>query len=139
VLRAINKTSSPINIDSGDALMNEGGCPSHGLPLTLCRANVSRKSGDWNDDNFVVFDDDRDVGRIYRINAAAEIWFWGVSFQLTGRKSYGRVDSLDDAKVAFRAEYEAWLKDAGEGRNPARPLGRRLSGRRPRGCRTRAA
>jgi hypothetical protein len=84
--------------------MNEDGCSSHGPPLTLRRANVSRKSGDWNDDDFDVFDGDRDVGRIYRINAATEIWFWGVSFQLTGRKSYGRVDSLDAAKAAFRAE-----------------------------------
>jgi hypothetical protein len=55
--------------------MNEDGCSSHGLPLTLRRANVSRKSGDWNDDDFDVFDGDRDVGRIYRINAATEIWF----------------------------------------------------------------
>jgi hypothetical protein len=32
----------------------------------------------------------------------------GVSFQLTGRKSYGRAESLDEAKTAFRAEYLAW-------------------------------
>jgi hypothetical protein len=33
-------------------------------------------------------------------------WFWGVSFQLTGRKSYGNAPTLDDAKAAFKAEYE---------------------------------
>jgi hypothetical protein len=38
-----------------------------------------------------------------------ETWFWGVSFQLTGRKSYGHAPSLDAAKAAFRAEYETWL------------------------------
>jgi hypothetical protein len=38
-----------------------------------------------------------------------EIWFWGVSFMLTGRKSYGRADSLEEAEAAFRAEYERWL------------------------------
>jgi hypothetical protein len=52
----------------------------------------------------------RDVGRIYLVdsNEGAEIWFWGVSFQLTGRKRYGRAESLDEAKAAFRAEYLAW-------------------------------
>jgi hypothetical protein len=29
----------------------------------------------------------------------------GVSFQLTGRKSYGHALTLDAAKAAFRAEY----------------------------------
>jgi hypothetical protein len=31
-----------------------------------------------------------------------------VSFQLTTRKSYGHVATLDEAKVAFKAEYAAW-------------------------------
>jgi hypothetical protein len=31
-----------------------------------------------------------------------------VSFQMTNRKSYGHAPTLDAAKVAFRAEYEAW-------------------------------
>jgi hypothetical protein len=31
-----------------------------------------------------------------------------VSFQLTGRKSYGHDPSLDEAKAAFRAEYNTW-------------------------------
>jgi hypothetical protein len=31
-----------------------------------------------------------------------------VSFQLTGPKSYGHAPTLDEAKAAFRAEYEAW-------------------------------
>jgi hypothetical protein len=30
-----------------------------------------------------------------------------VSFQLTGRKSYGHAPTLDEAKAAFRVEYEA--------------------------------
>jgi hypothetical protein len=28
-----------------------------------------------------------------------------VSFQVTGRKSYGHADSLDEAKATFQAEY----------------------------------
>jgi hypothetical protein len=59
-----------------------------------------------------VFDGDRDVGRIFRVNAHDQIWFWGVSFQLSGRKSYGNVTSLDEAKAAFRAEYEEWQRGA---------------------------
>ena len=55
-----------------------------------------------------MLDDGREVGRIYRINAAAQIWWWGVSFQLTGRKNYGRVDTREQAMVAFKAEYERW-------------------------------
>ena len=56
------------------------------------------------------FDGEREIGRIYLIDAHGgnETWFWGVSFQLTGRKSYGRAESLDEAKAAFRAEDETW-------------------------------
>jgi hypothetical protein len=57
-----------------------------------------------------VFDGDREVGRIYLIYGYGdrETWFWGVSFQLTGRTSYGHAVSLEEAKAGFRAEYEAW-------------------------------
>ena len=82
--------------------------------LTLRRANVSRKGGHWNEDDFDVFAGEREVGRIYRVNAADEIWFWGVSFLLTNRKSYGHLDgakaalghgkaALDDARFHLRA------------------------------------
>jgi hypothetical protein len=76
--------------------------------LILRSASSSRESGDWNDDDFDVFDGDRLVGRVYRVNSSEEIWFWGVSFLLTNRKSYGHADSLDEAKAAFRTEYLAW-------------------------------
>jgi hypothetical protein len=64
---------------------------------------VSRISGSWQDEDYDVFDGDRDVGRIYLVDGhgGQENWFWGVSFQLTGRKSYGHVPSLDEAKAAF--------------------------------------
>jgi hypothetical protein len=74
--------------------------------LLLRRANVSRKGGHWDDDDFDVFNGERDVGRIFQ--QVDGQWFWGGSFQLTGRKSYGNAASLDEAKAAFRAEYEAW-------------------------------
>jgi hypothetical protein len=37
-----------------------------------------------------------------------------VSFQVTKRKSYGYANSLEEAKAAFRAEYETW-KGTGKG------------------------
>jgi len=36
--------------------------------LILRRANVSRKGGHWDDNDFDVFDGDRDVGRIYQMD-----------------------------------------------------------------------
>jgi hypothetical protein len=74
--------------------------------LLLRRASASRRSGSWQHDDFDVFDGDQCVGRIFP--QAHGAWFWGVSFMLTGRKSYGDANSLDGAKVAFRAEYEKW-------------------------------
>jgi hypothetical protein len=80
-------------------------------PLLLRRAKVSRRGGDWNNDDFDVFDGEQNVGRIYRINASTEAWFWGVKFTLTGRKSYGNAETLDEAKAMFKAEYERWKRE----------------------------
>jgi hypothetical protein len=49
--------------------------------------SISRPSGSWSETDFDVFDGERDVGRI--VQQADGSWFWGVSFQLPGRKSYG--------------------------------------------------
>jgi hypothetical protein len=85
--------------------------------LILRRARVSRKGGRWQRDDFGEFDGERDVGRIYRLDDRPHsAWFWGVSSQLTGRKSCGHVTSRDEAKGAFKAEYEAWKSGIGERR-----------------------
>jgi hypothetical protein len=78
--------------------------------LILHRANVSRKGGTWQHEDFDVLDGDRYVGRIFLVDSfdGNETWFWGVSFPPTNRKSYGQANSLELAKAAFRAEYEAW-------------------------------
>ena len=56
-----------------------------------------------------VFDGERELGRIYRVtDEPTSQWFWGVSFELIRRKSYGYALSLDEAKAAFKAEYLAW-------------------------------
>jgi hypothetical protein len=49
------------------------------MHLILRRANVSRISGQWQDEDYDVFDDDRDVGRIYLVDGydGKETWFWG--------------------------------------------------------------
>jgi hypothetical protein len=80
--------------------------------LTLRLASASRPSGSWHDQDYDVFDGEREVGRIYRVTDHPDSdWFWGVSFMVTRRKSYGYADSLDEAKAAFKAEYERWLKE----------------------------
>jgi hypothetical protein len=38
-------------------------------PLILRRANVSLISGNWQDEDYDVFDGDREVGRIYLVDA----------------------------------------------------------------------
>jgi hypothetical protein len=74
--------------------------------LILRRANVSRISGEWQHEDYDVFDGERCVGRIFL--QASGSWFWGVDFQLTHHISYGYARTLEDAQAAFRAEYEAW-------------------------------
>jgi hypothetical protein len=66
----------------------------------------SRKGGNWDESDYDIFDGERCTGRIFL--DANHTWFWGVSFQLTGLKSYGHAATLDEAKAGFRAEYETW-------------------------------
>jgi hypothetical protein len=79
--------------------------------LILRRATFSRKGGEWQHEDYDVVDGEREVGRIFL--DANHAWFWGVDFQLTGRKSYGHAVSLEEAKAAFRAEYEKWKGTVG--------------------------
>jgi hypothetical protein len=63
----------------------------------------------WPDD-FDVFDGELEVGRVYRVtDYPGSPWFWGMSF--IGRKSYGHADSLEEAKAAFKLEYERCLSE----------------------------
>jgi hypothetical protein len=76
--------------------------------LILRRVNVSRQGGSRQHEDYDVFHGAREVGRIYLIDSDGgnETWFWGVSFQVTG--------TLDEAKAAFRAEYEGWHREIGK-------------------------
>ena len=57
--------------------------------LILRRADVSRNGGSWQDEDYDVFDGERELGRIYLVDGDGgnDTWFWGVSFQITKRKS----------------------------------------------------
>ncbi len=72
------------------------------MQLVLRSASVSRSSGQWADDDYDVLAGERVVGRIYRIDSAVEIWWWGVSFHLIGRKGYGTAESREDALAACK-------------------------------------
>jgi len=73
-------------------------------PALVLRRAQSRKRGERQHDDFDVFDGERDVGRIYLVHpdGRTETWFWGVSFRVTKRKSYGYAVSLEEAKAEFR-------------------------------------
>jgi hypothetical protein len=61
------------------------------VALTLRRASIARPGGSWSEHDFDVLGGEREVGRMYRVvDRRYSDWFWGVSFQLTGRKSYGQ-------------------------------------------------
>jgi hypothetical protein len=76
--------------------------------LFLRPARMSRPGGPWSEHDYDVFDGERAVGRNYSVAGRPDgEWFWGIAVQLTGRKNYASARSLDEAKAAFRAEYEA--------------------------------
>jgi len=83
------------------------------MHLVLRHASESRPPTTWSEDDFNVFDGERELGRIYRVtDEPTSNWYWGVSFQLIRRKSYGYALSLDEATAAFKAEYLAWKTTA---------------------------
>jgi hypothetical protein len=52
--------------------------------------------------------DDEKVGRLYRMNGAPrEQWRW-THFWYTRGPNGGVTDTLEEAKAAFRAKWEAW-------------------------------
>jgi hypothetical protein len=86
-------------------------------------------ASDWEPDDYDVFDGERDVGRIFRINAAPEVWWWGVGFQLTGRKSHGTADSLDAPRQPSRRNTSDGSESGHEGAcGGAAPTTLRLGG-----------
>jgi hypothetical protein len=71
------------------------------VPRILC------PGGSWSQHHFDVFDGGRGVGASFAsMMGPATAWFRGVSFQLTGGRSYRHAPTLDDVKAAFKSEYE---------------------------------
>jgi hypothetical protein len=67
---------------------------------------LRRVTGRREHDDYDVFAGDSHVGRIYLVEFqdGRQSWFWNVSFDVTGRKSFGYEVSLEEAKAAFRTQ-----------------------------------
>ena len=80
------------------------------MGLVLRRANIFRKGGPWQQEDYDVFDAEQNVGQIYCVNAYArkESWFWGRELPTDGQEV---LRQLDAAKAAFKAEYERWQQE----------------------------
>jgi hypothetical protein len=99
-IRSIPKRPPSPSVRRRAAEGGEADEPRALMALALRRASISRASGSWSETDFDVFDGEHDVGRIFRQPDGQ--WFWGVSFQLTGRKSYGHAPTLEEASVQGR-------------------------------------
>jgi hypothetical protein len=75
------------------------------------RRAQGHRPGDWGPRDYDVLDDGRTVERIYKFNAATEIWRWGISLPLNSCEIYGDAPTREDAMAAFRAEYERWIEE----------------------------
>ena len=77
--------------------------------LTLVRANKSRGSGHWSDDDYDVYDGDRVIGRIMRHPQApeGEPWFWTITARrrTPSVSDRGYAASREQAMVDFKARW----------------------------------
>jgi hypothetical protein len=79
------------------------------MTALLLRRARGHRPGYWQAEDYDVLDGERSVGRIF-LQAHGEL-FWGVSFMLTGRKSYGDARTREAAMAAFRTESSRWFKE----------------------------
>jgi hypothetical protein len=81
--------------------------------LTLKRASKSRPSGQWDHEDFDVFDGTRCIGRIMRTQQAPadQPWFWTVTVRAPQRPGdRGYAASQEQAMADFKA---AWGRKPG--------------------------
>jgi hypothetical protein len=81
------------------------------MPILTLRPAQGHRRGDWGPDDYDVLDGERDVGASIASTRPHEVWWWGVDFMLTYRKSYGNAPTREEAMATFKAEYEQWLQE----------------------------
>ena len=80
--------------------------------LILKRASTSRRSGEWNDNDFDVLADGVVVGRIMKAIAApvGSPWFWTLAFgyHRDRRPTHGYAETREAAMAAFA---KSWRRE----------------------------
>ena len=86
------------------------------MPLTLRPTDLSSPAyRDWLD--YVIVEDDRDVGRVYedRHSKPELRWFWSITVYVNpklGIITSGRAASLDEAKAQFLTNWQRCRADS---------------------------
>jgi hypothetical protein len=78
--------------------------------LILKRANISRSSGHWQDEDYDVFADGKVVGRIYEDASASTpprwVWFVTEIVPVVSNVTNGTAATREEAMAKFRAAWE---------------------------------
>jgi hypothetical protein len=84
------------------------------MALTLRRTRLEQSPAFADLEDWDVLDDGKPVGRIYERHAPAGpdlAWFWSITEYVeprSGLSTSGTVATLDEAKAAFRANWDSW-------------------------------
>ncbi len=77
------------------------------LRKTRAHARIQGWSEGWSEDDYVILDGERVVGRIYRQQIHGEPrWLWFLQTDPAPPPNSGMGVTLDEAKAAFKKRYE---------------------------------